>query len=71
MDRLTDSSRYGGTHKERFDASGKGRGKVNQTNIFLLVITEPFKEGRVDPKSDGYVAGYKGKREADAKMKKS
>jgi len=55
LDRLTDSSRYGGTHKERFDASGKGRGK----------------EGRVDPKSDGYVAGYKGKKEADAKMKNS
>ena len=30
-----------------------------------------FKEGRVDPKSDGYVAGYKGKKEADSKMKKS
>ena len=71
MDRLTDSSRYGGTHKERFDASGKGRGKVNQAYNFLLVITEPFKEGRVDPKSDGYVAGYKGKKEADSKMKNS
>ena len=36
-----------------------------------LLITETFKDGRVDPKSDGYVAGYKGKREADAKMKNS
>ena len=35
------------------------------------MITEPFKEGRVDPKSDGYVAGYKGKKEADSKMKNS
>lgn len=45
MERLTDSSKYGGTHKSRFDSTGKGRGK----------------EGRVDPKSDGYVAGYKNK----------
>lgn len=54
LDRLTDSSRYGGTHKERFDDSGKGRGK----------------EGRADSKSDGYVQGYKGKKDADAKMKR-
>jgi len=45
VDRLTDTSKYGGTHKERFDASGKGKGK----------------EGRVDPQSDGYVTGYKHK----------
>jgi len=54
LDRLTDTSRYGASHKERFDSSGKGRGK----------------EGRVDKKSDGYVQGYKGKKEADAKMKR-
>merc|ERR1712141_428808 len=53
LDRLTDTSRYGATHRERFDSSGKGKGK----------------EGRVDKKSDGYVQGYKGKKEADAKMK--
>jgi hypothetical protein len=45
VDRLTDTTKYGGTHKERFDASGKGRGK----------------EGRVDAQSDGYVTGYKHK----------
>jgi len=45
MDRLTDSSKYGGTHKSRFDSTGKGKGK----------------DGRVDAKSDGYVAGYKNK----------
>jgi len=43
--RLTDTSRYGGTHRERFDSDGKGRGK----------------EGRVDGPSDGYVNGYKHK----------
>merc|ERR1712048_544424 len=45
VDRLTDTKRYGGTHKERFDATGKGKGK----------------DGRVDPASDGYVTGYKHK----------
>jgi len=45
VDRLTDTSKYGGTHRERFDESGKGRGK----------------EGRVDGESDGYVTGYKHK----------
>merc|ERR1719356_665508 len=36
VDRLTDTSKYGGAHKERFDSSGKGKGKA----------------GREDPKSD-------------------
>lgn len=45
VDRLTDTSKYTGTHKERFDESGKGKGKA----------------GRVDiPDTSGYVAGYKG-----------
>merc|ERR1712211_163900 len=39
VDRLTDTSKYGGAHKQRFNSDGTGRGK----------------EGRVDPKSDGYV----------------
>lgn len=44
VDRLTDTSKYTGSHKERFDETGKGKGK----------------EGRVDlPSKDGYVAGYK------------
>ncbi|XP_040573133.1 tubulin polymerization-promoting protein homolog [Lepeophtheirus salmonis] len=53
LDRLTDPSRYGGTHKERFDTTGKGKGKV----------------GREDPKSQGYVSGYKHKGTYDANKK--
>ncbi|VDD91641.1 unnamed protein product [Enterobius vermicularis] len=42
--RLTDHTKYTGAHKERFDATGKGKGKL----------------GRVDPKDDsGYVSAYK------------
>ncbi len=46
VDRLTDTSKYTGSHKERFDASGKGKGI----------------EGRADPAAgsgNGYVSGYK------------
>lgn len=43
--RMTDASKYTGSHKERFDESGKGKGK----------------EGRTDTVSnDGYVGNYKG-----------
>lgn len=42
--RLTDHTKYTGAHKERFDASGKGKGKA----------------GRVDVvENTGYVASYK------------
>lgn len=42
--RLTDHTKYTGTHKQRFDEAGKGRGK----------------EGRQDvPSESGYVSGYK------------
>ena len=41
---------------------------VHATAIVLNVL---FQEGRVDPKSDGYVAGYKNKKSADAKMRPS
>ncbi|XP_072479423.1 tubulin polymerization-promoting protein family member 2 [Notamacropus eugenii] len=45
VDRLTDTSKYTGSHKERFDESGKGKGKA----------------GRDDTKENsGYVSGYKG-----------
>ncbi|XP_022082308.1 tubulin polymerization-promoting protein family member 2-like [Acanthaster planci] len=45
VDRLTDTSKYTGSHKERFDERGKGRGL----------------EGRKDLKRDtGYVTNYKG-----------
>ncbi|XP_057704876.1 tubulin polymerization-promoting protein family member 3-like [Corythoichthys intestinalis] len=44
VDRLTDTSLYTGSHKERFDVSGRGRGR----------------EGREDiVNNTGYVAAYK------------
>lgn len=45
---MTDTSKYTGSHKERFDESGKGKGL----------------EGRKDfdaQAAEGYVGGYKGK----------
>lgn len=46
VDHLTDTSKYTGSHKERFDDSGKGKGI----------------DGRVDrPEQSGYVTGYKEK----------
>lgn len=52
VERLTDTSKYTGTHKERFDESGKGKGK----------------EGRDDLADDkGYVTGYKGQNTYDKK----
>uniref|UniRef100_A0A3P8VVK4 Tubulin polymerization-promoting protein family member 2 n=1 Tax=Cynoglossus semilaevis TaxID=244447 RepID=A0A3P8VVK4_CYNSE len=54
VDRLTDTSKYTGSHKERFDDSGKGRGKT----------------GRVDiPDTSGYVGAYKGSGTYEDKMK--
>ena len=45
VDRLTDTSKYTGSHKERFDESGKGKGL----------------EGRDSAaKGDGMAAGYVG-----------
>lgn len=53
VDRLTDTSKYTGSHKERFDAEGKGKGK----------------EGRVDVKAEsGYVGSYKGEGTYDKKV---
>ncbi len=52
VDRLTDTSKYTGSHKERFDASGKGKGL----------------EGRADvADNSGYVQGYKEKDTYDKK----
>ena len=52
MKSLTDSTKYTGSHKLRFDETGKGRGKA----------------GRVDePKTGGYVANYKGEGTFDKK----
>lgn len=45
VDKMTDASQYTGSHKERFDASGKGKGM----------------EGRKDlVENTGYVGDYKG-----------
>ncbi|XP_030239519.1 TPPP family protein CG45057 isoform X2 [Drosophila navojoa] len=46
VDRLTDPSKYTGSHKERFDASGKGKGIAGRRNL-------------VD--DSGYVSGYQHK----------
>jgi hypothetical protein len=33
LDRLTDSSKYGGTHRQRFDPNGKGKGKEGREEV--------------------------------------
>lgn len=49
---MTDTSQYTGSHKERFDAEGCGKGK----------------EGRADDlKNTGYVGNYKGEGSYDKK----
>lgn len=54
VERLTDASRYTGSHKERFDESGKGRGR----------------EGREELVDDtGYVGAYKNAGTYDGKVK--
>ncbi|XP_076027280.1 tubulin polymerization-promoting protein family member 2 [Genypterus blacodes] len=54
VDRLTDATKYTGSHKERFDDSGKGKGKA----------------GRVDMQdTSGYVGAYKGSGTYDEKVK--
>ncbi|XP_043563049.1 tubulin polymerization-promoting protein family member 3-like [Chiloscyllium plagiosum] len=45
VDRLTDTSKYTGSHKERFDQDGKGKGKVGREDMI---------------EKTGYVAAYKG-----------
>ncbi|OUM56847.1 hypothetical protein PIROE2DRAFT_18372, partial [Piromyces sp. E2] len=34
-ERLTDPSKYTGSHKERFDANGKGRGLAGRENLCI------------------------------------
>ena len=52
VDRLTDTKGYTGSHKERFDESGKGKGK----------------DGRADTaENTGYVGNYKGSGSYDKK----
>ncbi|KDR14913.1 TPPP family protein [Zootermopsis nevadensis] len=46
VDRLTDTTRYTGAHKQRFDESGKGKGLSGRKDV---------------PDSSGYVQGYQNK----------
>lgn len=46
VDRLTDTSKYTGSHKERFDESGKGKGKAGRAE---------------QADNSGYVGAYKNK----------
>lgn len=52
--RLTDTSRYTGSHKERFDDSGKGRGREGREELV---------------ENTGYVGAYKNAGTYDEKMK--
>ncbi|XP_034108705.1 tubulin polymerization-promoting protein homolog isoform X1 [Drosophila sulfurigaster albostrigata] len=54
VDRLTDTSKYTGSHKERFDATGKGKGIAGRRNL-------------VD--DSGYVSGYQHKDTYDGAQK--
>lgn len=54
VDRLTDTTKYTGTHKERFDGSGKGKGKAGREDV---------------ADTSGYVAAYKGSGTYDEKVK--
>lgn len=54
VDRLTDASKYTGSHKERFDEGGKGKGISGRKDI-------------VD--DSGYVTGYKEKGTFEEKNK--
>lgn len=56
VDRLTDTTKYTGAHKERFDESGKGKGKAGREDI---------------PDTSGYVGAYKGSGTYDDKVKES
>uniref|UniRef100_A0A3B5AH35 Tubulin polymerization-promoting protein family member 3-like n=1 Tax=Stegastes partitus TaxID=144197 RepID=A0A3B5AH35_9TELE len=56
VDRLTDTAKYTGSHKERFDESGKGKGKAGRDDI---------------PDTSGYVSAYKGSGTYDDKVKEA
>ncbi|XP_048380541.2 tubulin polymerization-promoting protein family member 3-like [Stegostoma tigrinum] len=54
VDRLMDTSKFTGSHKERFDEEGKGRGKAGRENLV---------------EHTGFVAAYKGRGTYDQKVK--
>ena len=47
--RLTDVSKYGGTHRQRFDSSGNGLGMAGRRDIRDLPILWP------EPTADGFL----------------
>ncbi|XP_069570145.1 tubulin polymerization-promoting protein family member 2 [Brachyistius frenatus] len=53
VDRLTDTTKYTGSHKGRFDESGKGKGKAGREDM---------------PDTSGYVSSYKGSGTYDEKV---
>jgi len=46
VDRLTDTTKYTGTHKQRFDETGKGKGIAGRKDL---------------ADTSGYVSGYQNK----------
>ncbi|XP_028813018.1 tubulin polymerization-promoting protein family member 3 isoform X2 [Denticeps clupeoides] len=54
VDRLTDTSKYTGSHKERFDEAGKGKGKSGREDLV---------------ENTGYVGAYKNAGTYDEKTK--
>ena len=56
VDRLTDTSLYTGSHKQRFDEEGKGKGLAGRDSTPKgSGSCSPLVSGR-----EGYVAAYKG-----------
>ncbi len=55
IDRLTDTSKYTGSHKERFDESGKGKGLEGRD---FVAKGSGMAAGSVAGQA-GYVSGYK------------
>ncbi|MBN3282165.1 TPPP3 protein, partial [Polyodon spathula] len=54
VDRLTDTTKFTGAHKERFDDTGKGRGRAGREEL---------------PDTSGYVGAYKGAGTYEEKVK--
>lgn len=54
VDRLTDTTKYTGSHKERFDDTGKGKGKAGREDLV---------------EKTGYVGAYKNAGTYDEKTK--
>jgi hypothetical protein len=47
MERLTDTSKYGGTHKQRFTPDGKGKGKEGRVEA----KPQAFRDNKAGSKS--------------------